>query len=75
MTKTKQVLNHLQEHGTITSWQAIQQYGATRLASIICELRKKGYEIKTITEMTKDRNNNTCQYAKYVLNRERGAQK
>ena len=68
--KHQQVLEHLQEYGTITSWQAITEYGATRLASIICNLRKRGYDIETITIMDKDRNGNVCQYAKYVLNRE-----
>lgn len=68
--KHKQVLEHLEQYGTITSWQAIQQYGATRLASIICNLRKRGYDIETITILDKDRNGNVCQYAKYVLNRE-----
>jgi hypothetical protein len=70
MTKKAQVLNHLQNYGTITSWQAIQQYGATRLSDIIFKLRKQGYNIETKTECTKDRNGNTCQYAKYILNRE-----
>lgn len=68
--KHTQVLNHLQQYGTITSWQAIQQYGATRLASIICNLRKKGYDIETISILDKDRNGNVCPYAKYVLHRE-----
>ena len=70
MTKKAQVLNHLQNYGTITSWQAIQQYGATRLSDIIFRLRKQGYDIETKTECAKDRNGNTCQLAKYVLNRE-----
>lgn len=70
MTKTVQVLNHLQNYGTITSWQAIQQYGATRLSDIIFRLRKQGYDIQTKTECIKDRNGNTCQFAKYILNRE-----
>ena len=68
--KHQQVLNHLKQYGTITSWQAIQQYGATRLASIICNLRKRGYDIHTIKMEDTDRNGNTCQYAKYVLKRE-----
>lgn len=42
MTKTQKVLNHLRENGSITSWEAIQQYGATRLSAIIFNLRKKG---------------------------------
>ena len=69
-TKTKQVLNHLNQYGTITSWQAIQQYGATRLSAIIFNLKKQGYNIHTITMEDTDRNGNTCQYAKYVLRRE-----
>ena len=70
VTKSNQVKEHLENYGTITSWQAIQQYGATRLADIIFRLRKQGYDIETKTEVTKDRNNNVCQYAKYILHRE-----
>lgn len=70
MTKFQQVKEHLENYGTITSWQAIQQYGATRLSDIIFRLRKQGYDIQTKTECTKDRNGNTCQFAKYILNRE-----
>lgn len=69
-TKFNQVKEHLENYGTITSWQAIQQYGATRLSDIIFKLRKQGYVIETKTECTKDRNGNTCQFAKYILNRE-----
>lgn len=70
VTKTALVLEHLETFGTITSWQAIQEYGATRLSAIIFNLRKHGYDIDTKTELTKDRNGNVCQYAKYILNRE-----
>lgn len=70
MTKFQQVKEHLESYGTITSWQAIQQYGATRLSDIIFRLRKQGYDIQTKTECAKDRNGNTCQFAKYILNRE-----
>ena len=69
-TKFNQVKEHLENYGTITSWQAIQQYGATRLSDIIFRLRKQGYDIETKTECAKDRNGNTCQFAKYILNRE-----
>lgn len=70
VTKTKQIKEHLFDHGTITAWEAIQQYGATRLSDIIFRLRKQGYDIETKTECMKDRNGNTCQFAKYILNRE-----
>ena len=68
--KHQQVLEHLQTKGTITSWEAIQTYGATRLSSIIFNLRKRGYDIDTETIKYKDRNGNEGQYAKYILNKE-----
>ena len=70
VTKTKQIKEHLFDHGTITAWEAIQQYGATRLSAIIFNLRKEGYDIETNMKLTKDRNGNTCQYAEYILHRE-----
>lgn len=69
MTTNKhiQVLKHLQEYGTIESMQAINQYGATRLAAIIFDLRKRGYVINTMMIESTDRNGNPCRYARYVL--------
>lgn len=63
-TKREQVLQYLQEHGSITTWIAIQEFGATRLSSIIFDLRKH-YDIETEIKVTKDRNGNLCQYAEY----------
>lgn len=51
-SKTKQVLNHLQQHGKITSWEAIKNYGATRLSAIIFILKGRGWSITT--EMVQD---------------------
>ena len=47
MTKTQKdrVLDHLKEQGTITSWEAIQNYGITRLSEYIRQLRHDGYII------------------------------
>ena len=47
MTKTQKerVLDHLKEQGTITSWEAIQNYGITRLSEYIRQLRRDGYVI------------------------------
>ena len=41
MNKTKAVMLHLQQYGSITSWEAIKEYGATRLSAIIYNLRYK----------------------------------
>lgn len=44
--KTNAVLTHLQTKGSITSWEAITLYGATRLSAIIFNLSKI-YKIRT----------------------------
>lgn len=68
MNKTKSVLRHLEEKGSITSWEAIKLYGATRLSSIIYNLRHK-YRLEIINEeiQFKDRFGNNASYVKYVL--------
>ena len=39
MTQYDIVLRHLQEHDTITTWEAIQEYGCTRLSEYIRQIR------------------------------------
>ena len=46
-SKTWKVLKHLQEKGSITSWEAITLYRATRLSGIIFNLREEGYNIES----------------------------
>ena len=46
-TQWKDVLEHLQKHGSITSMEAWSQYHITRLADVIFKLRKRGYCITT----------------------------
>lgn len=71
MTKTKAVLLHLEEKGNITSWEAIKEYGATRLSGIIFNLRHT-YKMNIINEWYefKDRYGNQCRYVKYILVKE-----
>lgn len=65
--KTNEVLRHLEEHGSITSNEAWELYGATRLSAIIFNLRKRGHEIDTVTMGMTDRYGHAVNYAKYVL--------
>lgn len=67
MNKHIAVLNYLKEHKSITSWEAIEHFGATRLSAIIFNLKKKNYDIQTIMMEDTDRYGNTCRYAKYIL--------
>ena len=68
MNKTKAVMLHLQKYGSITSWEAIKEYGATRLSSIIYNLRYH-YGMNIINEQVDftDRYGNKSCFAKYVL--------
>lgn len=66
--KTEKVLNHLKEYGSITSLEAIELYGATRLSAIIFNLRKRGFDIDTIDLPFTDRFGTKSTYGKYVLN-------
>lgn len=70
-TQRKVVLNHLREHGSITSMEAFQLYGVTRLSSIIHTFRKQGILIGTIMKDGKTRYGNSCKYAKYILAKEK----
>jgi hypothetical protein len=66
-TKINQVKKHLLKKKSITSWDAIIQYKATRLSAIIFNLRKNGWDIVTNNITSKDKDGNSSTYAKYVL--------
>lgn len=66
MTKTKAVLEHLKEHGSITSMEAFEMYGATRLSAIVFQLRKHGHAIVSKDERTKDRYGHMVTFTRYV---------
>lgn len=66
-TKTEDVLRHLEEHGSITSMEAIKLFGATRLSAIIFNLRREGFDIETVPMRVKDRYGQSVRYARYVL--------
>lgn len=66
MDKHQAVLNHLQNNVGITSMEAFNLYGATRLSSIIFDLRKK-YDIENVWREEIDRYGNKCRYVEYRL--------
>ena len=67
MTKTDKVKNHLIENKSITSWEAIQLYRATRLSAIIYNLRHDGMNIRTELKQGKDDEGRGYPYAEYIL--------
>ena len=66
-TQKDMVLAHLQAEGSITSMEAIMQYGITRLAVAVCRLRKEGWLIDSVTEYGVNRYGRKVPYTRYVL--------
>lgn len=67
LNKTECVLEHLKNNGSITSWEAIELYGATRLSAIIFNLRHRGYSIDVINLPFVDRFGTKSRFGKYIL--------
>lgn len=63
----ERILRHLKEYGFITSWEAIQEYGCTRLSHYIWVARNNGYIIENETVKGKNRYGEHTHYVKYKL--------
>lgn len=67
MNQTQMILKHLQKNKGITSIEAISEYGITRLASRIHELRESGHNIQNFWEESVNRYGVKVKYVRYVL--------
>lgn len=61
------ILKHLQDNGSITSWEAITEYGCTRLSHYIYSLRKEGYAILGEIEPFTNRYGKKSCFVRYKL--------
>lgn len=67
-TQASEVLHYMQTHKRgITSMQAIERFGATRLSDIIYRLKKLGFEIESESITEKNRYGHTVTYSRYYL--------
>lgn len=67
MTQCEKILDHMRARGSITSMQAMQEYGIMRLASRINDLREAGFAIAKQTIKGKNRYGEHVSYAAYRL--------
>ena len=65
--KEQRVLEYIQEFGSITSLEAFSDLGDTRLAATIYNLKKKGYNIESSTEININRYGEAVHYSRYRL--------
>ena len=63
----ERILRHLMDYGTITSWEAIQEYGCTRLSQYIYLLKKDGYHITCEDEPFTNRYGEKSRFTRYRL--------
>lgn len=69
-TQVDLVENFIKEKGSITTWEAFEIFGITRLSAKIYELRKK-YNISSINTTKKNRYGHYCTFSTYVLEGEK----
>lgn len=67
MTQCEQVIRHMEESGSITSLEAMQEYGIMRLASRITDLKKAGIPIHRDMVRQKNRYGETVTFARYSI--------
>lgn len=67
MTQKERILNHLEKYGSITSWEAIREYGITRLSQYIYLLRNENHLIVDEIENSINRFGEKVHYKKYIL--------
>ena len=69
MTQNERIIRHLNDYGSITSLEAMTEYGIMRLASRINDLKKLGYPIIGEIETGKNRYGELTRFSRYRLER------
>ena len=67
MTQCEQIIEYLNQFGSITPMEAFADLGITKLATRVSEMRKDGREFKIETVKSTNRFGKTVRYAKYSL--------
>ncbi|MBO5567795.1 MAG: helix-turn-helix domain-containing protein [Clostridia bacterium] len=67
LTQCERIVRHMNDYGSITSLEAMTEYGIMRLASRISDLKKAGYDIRSVTEAGKNRYGEPTSYSRYSL--------
>ena len=67
ITQCDRILRHLKDYGSITSLEAVTEYGIMRLASRINDLRSQGIIIVSEVASGKNRYGETTHYSVYKL--------
>lgn len=66
-TQNERILSYIEEHGSITQLEAINDLGVMRLASRISDLKRKGYNIISENVTVKNRFDEKCRVKRYSI--------
>lgn len=67
VTQAEKILRHMQDYGSITQLEAMQDYGIMRLASRISDLKKAGFIISSRRVKGTNRYGEPTFYSIYTL--------
>ncbi len=67
MNRAERVLGYIQKFGSITSFEAFQDLGITRLSAAIFEVKQNGHRVTRKMETKKNRYGIPVTYARYSL--------
>ena len=67
VSQVKLIAEHLIKYGSISSIEAIELFGCTRLSARISDLRKEGWSITSDMATAKNRYGHTSNFAVYRL--------
>ena len=66
-TQCKRLLEYIEEHGSITTLQAIIKLGIINPSARVSELKAAGVDVITTIHHAKNRFNEHCRYAVYTI--------
>lgn len=69
-TQNERILQYMNDFGSITQMDALQDLGVMRLASRISDLRRLGYPIISKVEAVKNRYGEKCYIKRYSMKEE-----
>lgn len=67
LTQCEKIIRHLRDNGSISSLEAINEYGILRLASRVNDLKRRGYNIVGETKTGRNRYNEKTTFKVYRL--------
>ena len=67
ITQCQKIIRHLKDFGSISSLEAMNEYGIMRLASRITDLKRQGYCFSVTMVKGKNRYEEPTHYAVYTL--------